>query len=197
MFSKRFQIIAIVERELLAATNIPPGNNPKFASQQFSIAIRRTAMVDESSGIPLHIAVQVVLGVQVEDAAVVPLAALEGLAFVDALSEVPDHSRPSGDSSRREAARSMNRRWAKRDEHESREPGLALESLTSGLWCSQIKFHGLCLSSRILYPRSLISMGIGSAGFIPQERSHGRGRSGFFRALWREWTVLRTKVRAP
>src|SRR4051812_21012538 len=91
MFSKRVEIVTVIERELLAGGDVPTRHDPEFALQAFDVTIRSAAMVYETRGIPFNPAVQIALVIQAKNAIIPPPAPPQRLLLGDNLAHVLDN----------------------------------------------------------------------------------------------------------
>ena len=107
------QVVAVVEGQLLARRDVAPGHDPYPSFDQLSIAIRRAAVIEEAGGIPGNSPVEVPMLVQMEEALIPRLAAIEGFRFVDPLPDILDHSATLDEVDGRESARPVNTRRRK------------------------------------------------------------------------------------
>src|ERR1043166_2950357 len=67
-------------------------------------------MVQHAGSIPRHVTVEIVLGIEIENAVVAFATALERLRFADFLADVFDHARAFGNCMSRESTGAVNGR---------------------------------------------------------------------------------------
>ena len=67
-------------------------------------------MIDEPGRVPCHVAIEVVLSVQIEDRGVACLAAPQRLPFIDSFADVLENAGSRGNISGRETAGPVNNR---------------------------------------------------------------------------------------
>src|ERR1051325_11783814 len=92
VLAKTFQIVAVVEAQLLARRNVAARHDPDAAVDQRGIAVRYTTVVDEPRGIPADGAVEVMLIIERKDAGVVPLTTRERFRLGDLRAGVFDYA---------------------------------------------------------------------------------------------------------
>ena len=106
------QVVAVVEGQLLARGDVASSHNPYPFLDQFRVAIRRAAVIEDAGGILGNIPVEVPILVQVEDKLIPCFAAMDGFCLVDALSDILDHSATFDEVDGRESARPVNAGWS-------------------------------------------------------------------------------------
>jgi hypothetical protein len=109
-----FEIKTVVEGDFLALRDIPIGHDPQSAFLQDGIAIWRATVIQETGRIPGYIPIEVEFRSERKDIDVIPFAAAQRFALLNALTDVLDHARAFRNGGPGETAGSVDGRRMKR-----------------------------------------------------------------------------------
>src|SRR3954454_9119146 len=108
MFLVIVEIITVVERDLFSCLNFTNSHHPNAVFLQQRFTVRFAAVIQKSRGVPLYIAVEVMLIIQRENILVVPLTTLKRFTLRNFLANILDDSRARRNWSARKPTESMN-----------------------------------------------------------------------------------------
>jgi len=104
------KVITVIEGDLFAGTNEPPGNNPNLPLLELSVAIRGTTMVQQARRIPRHIPIEICAFVEGENKFIALLTTPERFLFANRFAQVLDNFHSTGNVSPGKPAKAVNRR---------------------------------------------------------------------------------------
>ena len=110
------KVISIIEGQLFALAYVAPGKKPNPAPIDFSFAVRRATVVDETGRVPAHIPIKVRFIIQGKDVFVILFATPQRLLLVDPFTRVFQDACAPREVSFRKATNPVNGRGPKNNQ---------------------------------------------------------------------------------